>query len=337
MKILSVIVPCYNAQDYMHACIDSLLKGGDMLEIILVNDGSTDETAAIAEKYKEQFSERIQVIHQKNKGHGGAINTGLKAATGEFVKIVDSDDWVGEHALWETIETLSAFAPEERPDMLISNYVYEKVGKRRKTAIGYKNVFPTGRLFTWDETKPFRLGQYMLMHALIYRRTILEKSKLKLPEHTFYVDNLYAYVPLAKVETLYYLNVDLYHYFIGREGQSVHEQTMIRRINQQLAVNSMMIRTVDLTKILSSKKRRYLVHYLEIVTAVSSVLLIKEGSAESLEKKDVLWRTLKEQDPNLYDSLLRRFLGRFLYPRAWVMQRLALFVYYVSRLVVGFN
>ena len=337
MKLLSVIVPCYNAQSYMRNCIESLLKGGDALEIILVNDGSTDKTAAIAEEYEKRFPEQVRAIHQENKGHGGAINTGLKASTCAFVKIVDSDDWVDDHALQEILRTLSAFTPEGRPDVIISNYVYEKAGKRRKTAIRYGNTFPAQRLFTWEETKPFRLGQYLLMHALIYRRDLLEKSKMTLPEHTFYVDNLYAYIPLAQVETLYYLDLNFYRYFIGREGQSVQEQTMIRRIDQQLAVNSMMINAIDLAQISSDKKRRYLTHYLEVVTAVSSILLIKEGTKASLEKKDALWASLKDRDAVLYNGLRRRFLGRLLHPRGWFSRRAALFVYKISRLIVGFN
>ena len=337
MKILSVIVPCYNSQDYMHVCIDSLLKGGNDLEIILVNDGSTDKTAGIADDYARRYGGRIMVIHQENKGHGGAINAGLTAATGEFVKIVDSDDWVDEAALGEIITCLRGFGADGPPDVVVSNYVYEKAGRRRKAVIRYNKVFPAGRIFTWEETKPFRLGQYMLMHALLYRRSVLAKSGAVLPEHTFYVDNIYAYVPLAHVETLYYLDLDFYRYYIGREGQSVQESTMMKRIDQQIAVNIRMIGAVDLNTVDSGKKRRYLMHYLEIVTAVSSILLIKEGGENSAEKKDALWNTIKEQDSGLYNTLRRRFLGRILHPRTAAGRRMSLLVYRISQRIIGFN
>ena len=130
MKVLSVIVPCYNSQDYMRHCVDSLLTGGDNVEIIIVNDGSTDHTATIADEYASRFPHIVVVVHQQNAGHGGAINAGLKVATGVYLKVVDSDDWVDEEAYAKVIENLLGFPEDRRPDMVISNYVYEKVGEK---------------------------------------------------------------------------------------------------------------------------------------------------------------------------------------------------------------
>jgi len=337
MKILSIIVPCYNSQAYMRRCVDSLLAGGDDVEIIIVNDGSTDGTAALADEYRRRIPQMVKVIHQHNKGHGGAINTGLCEAQGVFVKVVDSDDWVNLSAYKKTLKILTSFAPNERPDAFISNYVYEKAGKHRKTAIGYGNVFPQGCLFTWEDIGGFRIGQYLLMHALIYRRDVLQKCDLRLPENTFYVDNIYAYAPLRCVETMYYLNENLYRYFIGREGQSIQEKTMIRRIDQQLAVNRMMVEAIDLRDTDSDKKRAYLAHYMEIVTAVSSILLLIEGSRGSIVKKDALWRFIKDKDAVLYDRLRTGFLGRLLHIPSRPGRYTAILVYKVLRKIVGFN
>jgi glycosyltransferase involved in cell wall biosynthesis len=210
MKILSFIVPCYNSQSYMERCIDSLLPGGDDVEIIIVNDGSTDKTGAIADTYRKRCPDTIMVIHQENRGHGGAINAGLALAEGAFIKVVDSDDWVDETAYGQILQTLKGFSETARPDVVISNYVYEKEGKRIKTVIRYPHTFPQGRVFTWAELGPIPKGRYILMHSIIYRRSILNECRLMLPEHTFYVDNLYAYIPLRYTKTLYYLDVDFY-------------------------------------------------------------------------------------------------------------------------------
>ena len=95
MKILSVAVPCYNSAEYMENCINSLLKGGEDMEIIIVNDGSTkDNTGEIADRLASEHPTIIKAIHQENGGHGEAVNTGLKNATGTYFKVVDSDDWV---------------------------------------------------------------------------------------------------------------------------------------------------------------------------------------------------------------------------------------------------
>lgn len=98
MKILSIAVPCYNSQEYMRNCIDSLLVGGEEVEIIVVDDGSKDNTLQIAKEYEEKYPGIVKAVHQENKGHGGAVNTGLAHASGLYFKVVDSDDWLNEEA-----------------------------------------------------------------------------------------------------------------------------------------------------------------------------------------------------------------------------------------------
>ena len=94
MKLLTFTVPCYNSQDYMRRCVDSLLIGGEDVEIIIVDDGSSDDTGAIADAYAEKYPSIVRAIHQENGGHGAGLNAGLNHATGLYFKVVDSDDWV---------------------------------------------------------------------------------------------------------------------------------------------------------------------------------------------------------------------------------------------------
>ena len=286
MKLLSIIIPCYNSQNYMRHCINTLLPGGEQVEILIVNDGSTDETAEIAEEYKRAYPTIIRVIHQENKGHGGAINAGLCQACGLYLKVVDSDDWVDVCAYRKILETLQGLSLEEkRIDMLLSNFVYEKEGAHRLSVMHYENVFPRNRILTWDEVGHFRKGQYILMHSVIYRTEILRESGLALPEHTFYVDNLFVYIPLVYVKKIFYLDVNFYRYYIGREDQSVNERVMIGRIDQQIRVNQLMLEMVDLRRIMNFNLRSYMFNYLEIITTVSSILLIRSGTKENLMKK----------------------------------------------------
>ena len=177
----------------------------------------------------------------------------------------------------------------------------------------------------------------MLMHALIYRLDVLKKCSLRLPEHTFYVDNLYAYAPLVDVQTMYYLNVNLYRYFIGREEQSVQERTMLRRVDQQLTVNKLMVESINLYGVPSDNKRDYLIHYLEIVTAVSSILLLLEGTTSSINKKEALWQYIKERDGRLYDRLRKGLPGRLLHIPSRVGRHIAIVIYRIAQMIVGFN
>ena len=106
MKLLSIAIPSYNSENYMRNCIESLLPGGEEVEIIIVNDGSKDGTAAIADEYAEKYPTIVKAIHQENGGHGEAVNAGLRAATGLYYKVVDSDDWVNEEAYLKILKKL---------------------------------------------------------------------------------------------------------------------------------------------------------------------------------------------------------------------------------------
>ena len=337
-KLLSIAVPCYNSQEYMRKCVDSLLPGGDRVEIIIVDDGSKDRTAAIADEYARRYPGIVRAVHQENGGHGDAVMTGLKNATGLYFKVVDSDDWLDKDAfprVLDTLETLSA--PQEQVDLMICNYMYDKVGVTHKHVVSYANALPVGETFGWDRVGHFRMGQYILMHAAIYRTQLLRDCGLTLPKHTFYVDNLYVYVPMKDVERLYYLNQTLYHYYIGREDQSVNEQVMIKRIDQQLKVNRMMLEAVDLPAIPQIRKRKYMRNYLEIITAVSSIMLVKSGTPENLEKKKALWRDMKRDNQKVYHNLRVRPMGQLLHLPGRPGRSVMLAGYKVSQKVVGFN
>ena len=313
MKLLTITVPCYNSEKYMRKCIDSLLPGGEDVEILIVDDGSTDKTAEIADEYAEKYPTIVKAIHKENGGHGSGVNTGIEKASGLFFKVVDSDDWVLDTEYQTVLETLRMFAGgDEVLDMLIANYVYEKEGEKRKKVIRYKYVLPENEVFTWKDVHRFHKGQYILMHSVIFRTKLLRDCGLKLPEHTFYVDNLFVYEPLPYVKNMYYLDVNFYRYYIGRADQSVNEKVMIGRIDQQLKVNRIMIDyLVSKKQFLSSHKklRSYMINYLDIITTVSSIMLICSETEENLEKKNELWKYIKQKDVMLFYKLRYGLLG----------------------------
>lgn len=339
MKLLSVAVPCYNSAAYMRKCVDSLLVGGEDVEIIIVNDGSTkDNTAEIADEYAAQYPTIVKAVHQENGGHGQAVNTGLEHATGLYFKVVDSDDWVDEAAYKKVLDTLRYLvAGPKALDMLISNYVYEKEGAKHKKVMKYDSVLPENRMFSWDETRHFHKGQYILMHSVIYRTQLLRDCGLKLPKHTFYVDNLFVYVPLPYVRNMYYLNVDFYRYFIGRDDQSVNEKVMISRIDQQIRVNKLMVETIDIWKVENKMLRRYMFNYLEIITVVSTVMLLRSGTEENLLKKRELWSWLKDYDLRLFHKLRRGIMGSTMNLPGKSGRKISVAAYKLSQKIVGFN
>lgn len=338
MKLLSVAIPCYNSQEYMSHAIEALLTGGEDMEIIIVNDGSKDNTKEIADEYAKKYPGIIKAIHQENGGHGEAVNTGLKHATGLYYKVVDSDDWVNEEALQEILVVLKKMLRDNvELDALFSNYVYENATLNKQKVMDYKTAFPKNRLFTWKDTAYFKQSQFILMHSVIYRTQLLKECGLRLPKHTFYVDNIYVYQPLPKVKTMYYMDVDFYRYFIGRDDQSVNEKVMISRIDQQIRVTKFMIECYDILKIRDRKLRNYMVKYLAMMMTISSVFLIKSGTEENLEKKQELWDYLKNYDKDLYKEVNSLLIAKSMKLPGKSGRKIIIMGYKLSRKIYGFG
>lgn len=341
MKLLSIAIPCYNSENYMRKCIESLLVGGEDVEILIVNDGSTDHTAEIAEEYATNYPSIVKAIHKENGGHGSAVNTGLKYANGLYFKVVDSDDWVKKEAYLQILDKLRELVGGDRVlDMFISNFVYEKEGERRKKVMHYKYILPRDEMFTWEDCRHFKKGHYILMHSVIFRTKMLREYGLVLPEHTFYVDNLYVFEPLPHVVNMYYMDVNFYRYYIGRQDQSVNETVMIGRIDQQLRVNRLMIDYLvdNKTEIMKNKRLyQYMRNYLEIIMTVSSVLLIRSGTSEHLDMKKALWQYLEDKDKRLYFYMRRGIMGNTMNLPGKGGRKISVDAYHICQKIFKFN
>ena len=321
MKLLTIAVPCYNSQDYMENCVSSLVVGGDEVEVLVVDDGSSDRTAEIADQLEAKYPGIVKAIHQPNKGHGGAVNTGIENASGMYFKVVDSDDKVKASAFKSILDKLREYKDvEEKIDLLISNFVYDKEGQVRKKVMQYRKALPTGRVFGWEE----------------------RESGLRLPEHCFYVDNIYVFNPMPNVKNLYYLDVNFYYYFIGRDDQSVNEEVMIGRLDQQARVNRIMFDyfSEGVTEGRIEKKNqlyKYMYNYLEIITTITSVLAIISDDAEKLAIKDELWEYLSEKDHELYLKLRRGVFGTAVHLPGRFGKTVVSSGYGIARKIFGFN
>ena len=340
-KLITFAVPCYNSAAYMRHCIETLLSAGEQAEIILVDDGSVkDETPAICDEYAAKYPTIVKAIHQENGGHGEGVNQGIRNATGMYFKVVDSDDWLDDDALAKVMDVLRAQAAAEKPvDLVMANYVYEHVEDHTQKVMRYTNVFPQGRVFTWDEIDRFRPSQYLLMHSVFYRTELLRQCGLELPKHTFYVDNIFVYQPLPYVKTLYYMNLDFYRYFIGRADQSVNEQVMVKRVDQQLRVTRIMIGSHDLTQISAQHRRlgHYMFNYLAMMMTISSIFLIIDGSPAALGKKTELWEYLRTASPRLFHRMKYRSFSIVSNFPGYQGRKLSVSLYRLARKIYKFN
>ncbi len=338
MKLLSITIPCYNSQEYMKHAIESALVGGDDVEILVVDDGSSDDTLKIAEEFATKYPNIVRAIHKENGGHGSAVNTGLANAKGLYFKVLDSDDWFDKKSLKKVISFIRKIVTDSKAlDMLICNYVYEKPSANKQKSINYLGAIPRNKFITWSDVKHFRMSQNLLMHSIIYKTKLLRECHLKLPEHTFYVDNIYVFTPLPYVKNMYYLDVDLYRYYIGRDDQSVNEAVMTKRIDQQIKVTKIMIDSHDLTKIKNKKLRNYMMQYLSMMMIVSSALLVNEGSAVNLRKRDELWQYLKNSNKTVYKIITRRKFGCPLQFKTKLGRKFIVLGYHLCSRIYGFN
>ncbi len=339
MKILTVAIPCYNSEEYMRKAIDHALVGGEDVEVLVIDDGSQDHTLEIAEEYERLHPDVVRAIHQENKGHGGAVNTGIREAKGIYFKVCDSDDYLDYDSYMKMLDALrKVITGPVTLDVMITNYIYDKEGAKKKRMMRYVGSFPEDRVFTWDEIeKPLNAHRYVLMHSLTYRTELLRECGLVLPEHTFYVDNLVAFTPLMYVKTLYYLNVPLYRYYIGREDQSVNEDIMIKRIDQQLLVTKLMIDSYRPELVKKKNQAEMITHYLSIIMIVSTILLLRIDTEESIKQRKELWDYLKKKDLFLYLRIRHSFLGRMINMPGEAGRKFAVNGYRLTQKFYGFN
>lgn len=290
----------------MRKCVDSLLTGGDEVEIIIVNDGSRDDTINIANGYAEKYPDIVKVIDKENGGHGSGVNAGMANSTGLYYKVVDSDDWLDDNALASLLSKIREHKEKGTlPDLYVTNFIYDKVSEGTQYVSAYGDKMPEGQIIGWDKVKKFNLSHMMLMHALLYKREKLLQSGTVLPEHTFYVDNLFAYKPLPFMQTVCYLNLDLYHYFIGREDQSVNRKNFVKRYEQQIRVMKCMTDAYTLDEIKKMPKglKRYMWHSLEVIMMNTIFFTCAEDSPERRKALKEMWQHIKSKDKKLYRKL----------------------------------
>ncbi len=336
MKLLTVTVPCYNSQEYMKKCIDSLLPGGERVEIIIIDDGSKDGTGRIADEYAEKHPSIVRVIHQANGGHGEGINQGLRQAAGKYFKTVDSDDWLSED-FPRFLDTLETVDRQGGVDLFVTNYYYDHADGMGDRSINFSNALPVDRIFTWAETKPFRVDQILMIHACTFRTELLRQTGLTMPKHTFYEDNYMIYGNLRFAERMYYMNADLYRYFIGREGQSVQEDVMKRRYAHQLKATELCFTAFHLDELAEKQKLRYCRHELFIMFGISILYARLNGTEQAENDLERLWEDCRRYDWKWAEYFRRRTALRFVCVPGSGGRAFVRFMYWFSHLVVRFN
>lgn len=243
-KILTIVIPAYNMEKYLCKALDSMIVEGYMekLEVIIVDDGSKDRTAEIAQQYVEKYPQTFILCSKENGGHGSAINKGIEMATGKYFRPIDADDWVDQEALKAVIDEME----KKDADMVLTQFrkILEKSGKvincriknvwnRKEIADGKakpkpgREVLVYGNVYDFDK-QLFDYSKQYLFHHVTYKTSILKENNVRLDEHVFYDDMEYDIFPLIYVKTVLPIDRYLYQYRLEREGQSVDESSFAR-------------------------------------------------------------------------------------------------------------
>lgn len=255
----------YNMEKYIVRCLDSLVSINDellqSLEILVINDGSKDRSLEIANVYQKNYPYSVNVVDKVNGNYGSCINRGLEVAKGRYIKVLDADDSFDSTGLEQILSVLISIAPV---DMLVTDYYVSYADRKKKDKVTFK--LPVKKVCNLDENQYIRPIYGIQMHAIIYRTQMLIDMHYKQTEGISYTDQEWCFFPLMQVTTMFYVNIPLYDYFMGRPGQTMSPEALKKTIGHLVKVaNYMLEEYVQLDRSnLSNSKYYYLRHRIVI-------------------------------------------------------------------------
>jgi glycosyltransferase involved in cell wall biosynthesis len=238
-KILTIIIPTYNMEKYLRKCLDSLLVSDEnmqRLEVLVVNDGSKDSSSSIAHEYEAKYPQTFRVIDKENGNYGSCINRGLKEATGIYVKVLDADDYYVNEAFNSFISFLAQVADV---DLVLNDFC--TVEENDKVIDDYTFNLPTDRSFTLADI-PLRMTEWLWHHGIAYRTEILRQINYRQTEGISYTDDEWIFIPMVAVRSVVYFPKIVYHYLLGREGQTFDPKVMMSSFDKRIKVGISMVK-----------------------------------------------------------------------------------------------
>ncbi len=215
MKKISVIIPAYNVEEYIGTCIESLVNQTlKDIEIIIVNDGSKDNTGAVIESYREKYPDMIKAFHVENSGAAQARNFAIEAATGEYIGFVDSDDYVRE----DTYELLYNAAKEKDAQIVTSGYCRVGARSTKKMSFGNKNITAEEVFDKNIFEQPLLFDEVPYLWNKIFKADIIRENGLRFQkELRIYEDLVFTYQAFLFADKISRVDECLYNYIVSRD------------------------------------------------------------------------------------------------------------------------
>ena len=250
-KVLTIVIPTYNMQNYLHKCLSSLIVSDaqlPLLEVLVINDGSKDNSSAIAHEYQDKYPDTFRVIDKENGNYGSCVNRGLKEATGKYIKILDADDWFDTKNLSAFIDRLQ----NTDADVVLTDYnKHWKQAVEEKTNLFAKTDYIYSVKEAFEENKNGVL--VVQMHSLTYKLTCFDGIDYHQTEGVSYTDKEWDLMPWMKADTMLYIPLNVYQYNLTREGQTCDLKVFFGKINDQfIGVRNCLAKAEQLHSILDS-------------------------------------------------------------------------------------
>ena len=308
-KLLTITVPVYNTEEYLPKCLDSLIidEYMDILEVLIVIDGSPDNSLAIAQEYAQKYPSTFIVINKENGGHSSAINKGLELATGKYFKLLDSDDWFDKDSFKVFIEKLQGLDI----DMVMTDYVVEYVSQNKQELVGLN--ISENTIYSIDQVDITKIPNFLAMHRIAYRTSLFKEVNFKLPEKTFYTDVLYAHLPFFKTNRFIYYKLPLYRYYVGREGQSMNLANIVRNKTHMFSIFSLLYKNYTLYKnTINNNKRQYFLNFLNQYNFYIFNILFKQpySIAEQDIKERIKYIKKEINEPQIYNTFKYHIISK---------------------------
>lgn len=247
-KILTIVIPSYNVEKYIHNTLYSILQAQnvDKMDIIIVNDGSTDNTEKIVLESIEDDTDNTRLINKDNGGHGSAINSGLAVAEGKYFIVIDGDDWIETKKIDEFI----TFLEKCSQDVVVTGHYRNYIKTNCEEKYGYKER----RGFECNVEYLLEKNYLIPMTDICYKTELLKNVNLSIQENTFYVDEEFCCIPFVKVNSIIFWGDGFYHYRIGDESQSMSDTNMVNRIDHKMRVLTNLTAILSISEIPSANK-----------------------------------------------------------------------------------
>ena len=298
MKVLTIVVPSYNTSVHINACLPTMIDNQfiDKIEILLINDGSTDQTETLLKQYEKKYPDSIRVISKENGGHGSVINRGIQEATGKYFRVVDGDDPLITKNLNGLINKMSKLDS----DIVFTPYYQDNIGTGEralcctsdlKMGVEYKFEDVAGNL------------QCIPLHAISFKTSLLRDNHIHVQEKCFYEDEEYILYPIPYVNTITYYSEPVYIYRIGVPGQSISVEKVIknRKMLETITENLCLFYEREVDQGLSKGKELYLSSAIcDVIRNMYGMFLKMPRSRETMSLINEFNKKCGQWSPTLY-------------------------------------